>query len=233
MPSFRVPTVSAAYSVAGQGARHPCQYIVTRKIPRSRLGAIWGDLEPAEKALDALRDLPSSAYFGSIRQRPYGEFMVWAAPTADDSDFQYCGAFNTEARLSMTLVKNHLHRSGLVQKAASYDRILPLVLRGNKVACTQIDLQRKNIILAEDGAISLVDRETCGRFPEPWEYALVLFACRNWTDDWHECDGTILMENPNESAWFAMLTREFWCLKSSSYSWGLQYLELILPRSTC
>ena len=136
--------------------------------------------------------------------------MFWTAPEDGIEDGIISGPFDSEAKLNDAFIQKYLYNSGLDQKASYYRRVLPRVLHSHSSMFTHGDLQRKTIILKEDGTAVLIDWETAGWYPEYWEYAMAIFACGAWKDDWHEYVGHILAEYPNEFAWFAMLGRELW-----------------------
>ena len=214
-----VPEVFALFSIAGTDGRN-VNYIIMENVAGDGLDAVWLRLDqPAKERVsgqlrlqvDALRSIPAPGYFGCIGRRPFEESMFWTAP-ADrvDDGGTYSGPFDTEAQLNNAFVQKYLYNSGLPHKAKYYRRVLPLVLRNHGAVFTHGDLQRKNMILKEGGEIVLIDWETAGWYPEYWEYALAMFACGSWEDDWHEYVAGMLTEYPNEYAWFDMLRRELW-----------------------
>ncbi|KAG9253141.1 kinase-like domain-containing protein [Emericellopsis atlantica] len=216
--SVQVPEVFALYSTEDTEGQNT-NYIVMENIPGHHLDTIWAQLDSSEKSniasqlrvyFNALRNLPTPGYFGCIGRRPFEESMFWTAPEDDVEDGLISGPFDSEAEFNNALVQKYLYNSGLDPKAAYYRRVLPLVLRDHNPVFTHGDLQRKNIIIKESGMAVLIDWETAGWYPEYWEYALAMFACGAWQDDWHEIVGYSLAEYPNEYAWFDMLRRELW-----------------------
>lgn len=211
-----VPEVFALYSKKMWGKS--INYIVMEYIPGQGLDATWAGLDSLQKAkissrlrlhFDALRSLPTPGYFGSIGKRPLEDDMFWTAP-GDDTNRVISGPFDSELELNNALVDKYTYNSGLEHKAAYYRRVLPLILQNNNSVFTHGDLQRKNIIVRDDGEMALIDWETAGWYPEYWEYASAMFACGAWKDDWHESVRHILAEYANEFAWFDMLRRELW-----------------------
>ncbi|KJZ70457.1 hypothetical protein HIM_10159 [Hirsutella minnesotensis 3608] len=216
--SFPAPEVFALFSVESADGRR-VNYIIMENVVGDRLDVIWPRLGSAEKGriahqlrlqIDTLRSLPAPGYFGCIGRRPFEESMFWTAPDDDLDDGTVNGPFDTESKLNDALVQKYLYSSGLDHKAEYYRRVLPLVLGGHSIVFTHGDLQRKNIILKENGEPVVIDWETAGWYPAYWEYTSAMFACGSWEDDWHEYVSQILTEYPNEYAWFEMLRRELW-----------------------
>ncbi|KAI5455759.1 hypothetical protein BGZ63DRAFT_397905 [Mariannaea sp. PMI_226] len=213
-----VPEVFALYSVKNKDGR--CiNYIIMENIIGEGLDVMWNGMGCEEKeqvlgqlrdGLDVLRGIPSPGYFGCIGRQPFEESMFWTSAEGDVKDGSISGPFDTESQLIDAFVKKYLYYSGLVHKAEYYRRVLPLVLSGHRSIFSHGDLQRKNIMVKEDGGLVIIDWEAAGWYPEYWEYALAMFACGSWEDDWHESVGKILDEYPNEYAWFEMLRRELW-----------------------
>ncbi|KAJ6444888.1 dipeptidyl aminopeptidase [Purpureocillium lavendulum] len=213
------PEVFALFSVQDADGQQQVNYIVMGNVIGDRLDAIWPSLGSPQKEriarqlrlqIDALRTLPSPGYFGCIGRRPFEDSMFWTAPESDRHDGTISGPFETESELNDAFIKKYLYNSGLEHKAAFYRRVLPVVLRGHGIVFTHGDFQRKNVILKEHGELVIVDWENAGWYPAYWEYALAMFACGSWKDDWHEYLAQILTEYPNEYDWFDMLRRELW-----------------------
>lgn len=211
----QVPEVYALYSVENEAGRI-VNYIVMERITGERLDAIWDGCDLAKKSeiaeelrshMNTLRDIPSPGYFGCVGRRPFEDSLFWTAP---HDSISVSGPFDSESLLNSALIEKYFYNSGLDQKAAFYRRVLPLILRGHEPVFTHGDLQRKNIIIRENGAVVLIDWETAGWYPEYWEYAIAVCACGAWRDDWHEFIGRVLVEYPIEYAWFDMLSRELW-----------------------
>lgn len=216
--SVPVPEVFALYSIENSEGRN-VNYIIVENISGHGLDTIWARLDSSEKSkisrqlrthFNTLRDLPSPGYFGCIGRQPFEESMFWTAPEDGIEDGVISGPFESESTLNDALIRKYVYNSGLDYKASYYRRVLPVVLRNHRSVFTHGDLQRKNIILKEDGTAVVIDWESAGWYPEYWEYALAMFACGAWDDDWHEYLGHILTEFPNEYAWFEMLRKELW-----------------------
>ncbi|KAI1254016.1 hypothetical protein MGN70_004411 [Eutypa lata] len=213
-----IPKVFAIYPRT-HPAGHSIGYIIMEYIVGKRLDTIWPQLDPPEKNrisdhlrgyFDTLRSLPSPGYFGCIGKRPFEDSMFWTAPESNIEEGLINGPFDSEEQLNNALVEKHIYNSSLRQKTQFYSRVLPMVLQGHKPVFTHGDFQKKNVVIAENGTPVLIDWETAGWFPEYWEYALSMFACGAWEDDWHAYVAKILDEYPNEFAWFDMLRRELW-----------------------
>lgn len=212
-----VPEVFALYSTTDEQG-YTINYIIMEYITGHGLNTIWAHLDSSQKMkfssqlhlyFEALRKLPTPGYFGCVGKQPFEQSMFWTAPE-HDANGVVSGPFDTETELNNALVEKYLYNSGLNHKASYYRRVLPLVLQNHKSVFTHGDLQRKNIIVKDDGTVVVIDWETAGWYPEYWEYALAMLACGAWNDDWHESVQHVLAEYPNEYAWFDMLMRELW-----------------------
>lgn len=130
------------------------------------------------------------------------EGMFWTRQEDSHDPGLISGPFDTEAQFNNALVEKYLYSSGMPSKSRFYCRVLPRVLCDHASVFSHGDLQRKNVLLGDDGNLCLVD----------WEYASAMFACGNWRDDWHEYVAGILDEYPNEYVWFdmIMMVRELW-----------------------
>lgn len=214
-----VPRVFAFYS-----RTHPSGtevvYIVMEYIQGSTLAARWDTMSDAEKSaisqqlqrvFDKLRSIPSPGYFGCIERRPMEECMFWTRPEEGATYHDpFAGPFDTETQLNNALVDKYLHIGGSSSKASFYRRVFPLVLQNHSSVFTHGDFQRKNVLVKDDNDLVLVDWESAGWYPSYWEYAIAMFACGDWRDDWHKYLANILEEYPNEYVWFEMLRRELW-----------------------
>ncbi|KAG6030496.1 hypothetical protein E4U41_007816 [Claviceps citrina] len=215
----RVPEVYALYSAKDEEGR-TVNYIVTQRIIGHSLESIWDKLESAKKyeiaerlrsCFNVMRSLPSPDYFGCIGRRPFEDNYFWTAPDDNIPSGVINGPFDSESDLNSAFIKKYLYNSGQVQKAAFYRHVLPGILRGHKPVFTHGDLQRKNVMIREDGTVVLIDWEAAGWYPEYWEYTTAVFACGAWKDDWHEFIPHILGdEYPSQYVWFNMLFRELW-----------------------
>lgn len=216
----QVPEVYALYSSKSETGAI-VRYIVMERVAGDRLDTVWDGLNSTKKlevavklrsCLGAVRNLPSPGYFGCIGRRPFEDSMFWTAPDDDNvsSNCATSGPFSSESLLNSALVAKYLYNCGLSQKAAFYRRVLPAVLRGHQPVFTHGDLQRKNIIVRENGLVVVIDWEAAGWYRDYWEYAMAIFACGAWLDDWHESRGRVLVEYAIEYAWFDMLRRELW-----------------------
>jgi len=210
-PSIPVPRVYAIF--ADKNTR--VNYIVMENVEGQSLAFRWTTLSTTAKTaiadtlrdvFDQLRSLPCPGYFGSLGNRPLEDSMFWTA----DATAMINGPFETEAQLNEAMVRKYLYNNMSLQKAEFYRRILPLVLHSHKPVFSHADLQRKNIMMRNDGRLVIIDWETAGWYPSYWEYTLAMFTCGRWDDDWHAWVPKILDEYPNEYAWMDMLRRELW-----------------------
>lgn len=216
--SIPIPEVFALYSITNADGRS-VNYIIMENIVGQRLDTIWIRLCSSEKKeiasqlrsyFNILKNIPAPNYFGCIGRRPFEDSLFWTSPEDDIDHTAISGPFDTEIQLNNAFIQKYIYNTGLEHKAAYYRRVLPLVLHNNRSVFTHGDLQRKNVIMKDDGTAVLMDWETAGWYPEYWEYALATFACGRWSDDWHEYIAYTLAEYPNEYAWFEMIRREIW-----------------------
>ncbi|KAG7126785.1 hypothetical protein HYQ44_000505 [Verticillium longisporum] len=84
-----------------------------------------------------------------------------------------------------------------------YERVFPIVLDSQTSVFTHGDLQRKNIMIADDGAVVIIDWEVAGWYPVYFEYCLAMSASY-FMDDWHSWIPQILDEYLNEFPWMEM-----------------------------
>ncbi|KAG9241587.1 kinase-like domain-containing protein [Calycina marina] len=211
--SIPIPHVYAIY--ADNHTR--VNYIVMENVEGQSLASCWTTLSTTAKTavaerlrdvFDQLRNLPCPGYFGSLGNRPLEDSMFW---TPDDATTTVInGSFETESQLNEAMVRKYLYNNMPPQKAEFYRRILPLVLKDHNPVFSHADVQRKNIMMRNDGGLVIIDWETAGWYPSYWEYTLAIFTCGRWDDDWHVWVPRILDEYPNEYAWMDMLRRELW-----------------------
>ncbi|KID81768.1 phosphotransferase enzyme family protein [Metarhizium guizhouense ARSEF 977] len=213
-----VPQVFALYSRIHPGGTK-VSYIVMEYIQGKSLDSCWDTMSAADKSntsqrlrlmLDKLRSVPSPGYFGCIGRRPMEEGIFWTRQEDSKDHGLISGPFDTEAQLNNALVEKYLYNSGMPSKARFYRRVLPRVLCDHASVFSHGDLQRKNVLVGDDGNLCLVGWESAGWYPSYWEYASAMFACGNRRDDWHEYVAGILDEYPNEYVWFDMMVRELW-----------------------
>ncbi len=215
-----VPQVFALYSrVLPSGVT--VNYIVMEYIRGEPLHVRWDVLSGTDKSaisrelrliFSKLRSVPSPGYFGCIGRRPLEESMFWTRPAENGAEPvpTVDGPFDTEAQLNDAMIEKYLYNKGMPSKAKFYRRTFPHVLRDHPPVLTHGDFQRKNVLVRDDGTLVLIDWESAGWYPSYWEYALAMFACGSWRDDWHEYVGLTLDEYPNEYVWLDMLVRELW-----------------------
>ncbi|KFA46179.1 hypothetical protein S40293_10742 [Stachybotrys chartarum IBT 40293] len=130
--------------------------------------------------------------------------------TGDDATRQLVlGPLDTEQQMLDAMAEKCMHTNPGYRKAEYYRRALPLAVRGHAPVFTHGDLQRKNLLLREDGTVVMLDWEAAGWYPSFWEYATAMFS-RRWDDDWHSWVIKVLDEYWNEYAWMDMMFRELW-----------------------
>ncbi|KAL8296018.1 hypothetical protein RB600_001485 [Gaeumannomyces tritici] len=196
-----------------------CGYIVMEYIHGEALVSRWDNISDEAKSntcrqlramLDKIRNIPSQGYFGCIGRRPMEDGIFWTSPEFGAPKGLIDGPFDTEDQLVGALVDKYRLMGGSPNKAGFYSRVLPQVLLGHAPVFTHGDLQPKNILIGSDGQLVLIDWESAGWYPSYWEYAVAMFACGDWGNDWHEYVADMLDEYPNEYVWFDMLKRELW-----------------------
>lgn len=149
-------------------------------------------------ALAKLHDVPEPGYLGSVGGQACTHGMFWSP---DGPDALMPGPFEDEAAFN----------EGLLRKLAIMPDMPPSFLKflrdlfaksfhGHRTVLTHGDLQPKNIMVQrtgskEDGsasfAVSLIDWETAGWYPEYWEYCHSLIIAR-YKPDWLEMVEKIL-----------------------------------------
>lgn len=211
-----VPTVYAIFSRRHEGNELPTNYIVMENIAGETLEARWSTLDTQAKAdvagklrgyVTQLRRIPSPGYFGLLGKRPFDNSVFWAG---DDATRQMIsGPFDTEQQMLDAMAEKYLLNNPGHRKAEFYRRVLPLTLHDHPSVFTHGDVQRKNILLRNDGTLVVLDWEAAGWYPSFWEYAMAMFSCR-WDDDWHTWVVKAMDEYMNEYAWMDMLFRELW-----------------------
>ncbi|KAG6065323.1 hypothetical protein E4U32_007493 [Claviceps aff. humidiphila group G2b] len=214
------PEVFALFSVENaEGGQ--VNYIIMENVVGDRLDQVWDRLGTPEKCriagalrlqIETLRKIPAPGYFGCIGRRPFEENMFWIASEAEDGsdDAKLNGPFDAESELYDALVQSYRACSGLDQRANFYRRVLPPLLRGNSIAFTHGDLQRKNIILKPDGQPVLICWKAAGWYPAYWEHVMAMLSWGGGEDDWHEYLPRIMEEYPHEYAWVDMIQHELW-----------------------
>ncbi|KAJ4040689.1 hypothetical protein NW753_010115 [Fusarium oxysporum] len=124
------------------------------------------------------------------------------------------GPLKSEREFVDAIVRSYAIQLGPrgAQKVRYYQRVLPAIFNGdNSSVFSHNDLQRKNIMVLDDGSLVIIDWEYASWSPVYWEYFVAMFCCLAWIDDWHEYVGQVLDEYPNEYLWFATVHREMWC----------------------
>ncbi|KAL2138109.1 hypothetical protein VTI28DRAFT_7466 [Corynascus sepedonium] len=222
-----VPHVYAIYQQEDAKGRR-CTYIVMEYVDGRPLNECWSSLGSEVKetissqlrgVLDQLRKLPppssdedddDAPVFKSVDNGPLHDGLFW---TEGEEVPEINGPFRTEGDIAEALVRK-LEQEGSdfkPERASYYRRVLPHVLRGDgKPTFTHADLQTKNIMLRPNGALVLLDWEWAGWYPRYWEYAIAVFGCGFWVDDFHAWVPKFLDEYPNEYLWLATIRGFLW-----------------------
>ncbi|KAG7146558.1 hypothetical protein HYQ46_004644 [Verticillium longisporum] len=210
-----LPTVYAIYSYQPEGKKLPINYVIMENIVGKALSSCWGSLDREEKAriacelrnhMNRLRQIPSPGYFGSIGKRPFPHSAaLWTVDHYEISPPM--GPFDSAKQLLHAMAEDvrHLMKDREVGRLVHefYERVFPTVLDSQASVFTHGDFQRKNIMIAEDGAVVIIDWELAGWYPVYFEYALAM-STSFFIDDWHSWIPQILDEYLNEYAWMEM-----------------------------
>ncbi|EXK49871.1 hypothetical protein FOMG_02350 [Fusarium oxysporum f. sp. melonis 26406] len=215
--TVHVPKVFAVYQ-RDIGDRLKKTYIIMERIHGHTLQDIWGGLQASEKisiaaqlrsAIQAVREIPHSGYFGSLDGSKLRDEFFWAAEPVPAID----RSFTTEDEFLSGVIDKYLYESGETarQRVDFYRRVLPRVFMGNgKPVFTHGGFQRKNIMITPQNTVVLLDWAASGWYPSYWEYAVTVYVARRWDDDWHVYIGKILEEFPNHFVWMQTLHIEMW-----------------------
>ncbi|KAK6086822.1 hypothetical protein SCUP234_02342 [Seiridium cupressi] len=147
---------------------------------------------------------------------------IW--PTLSEEEKRaHCGTTKTSLRLRPFDDEKDISRALALKSRANWEewgrqpwtsdffsRHLATVFSGHESVFTHGDLQRKNILVLEQGDLSsgsgksylvtaIVDWESAGWYPSYWEYALC-FTYFDWSDDWAEKIERILKPYVKEAA---------------------------------
>jgi Ser/Thr protein kinase RdoA (MazF antagonist) len=117
------------------------------------------------------------------------------------------GPFADEAAFNTELVAIH-------EKAMSKAQLKPLVAGAltqnkHKIVLTHGDFRGGNILVAGDQVVGLLDWETCGWYPEYWEF-VKSFNVLPWVKGWPEFILKTL--SPYHCQWvvYDLITRHVW-----------------------
>ncbi|EWZ45898.1 kinase-like domain-containing protein [Fusarium oxysporum Fo47] len=189
--------------------------ILMEYIPGKSLMDLWSDIEPTCKAsiartlrtyFDELRQLKHPGHFGTTHGGPPNIHLFMQ----DD----ITGPLKSEREFVDAIIRSYAIELGPrgAQKVRYYQRAFPAIFNGdNSPVFSHSDLQRKNIMILDDGSLVIIVWEYASWSLVYWEYFVAMFCCLAWTDDWHEYVGQALDEYPNEYLWFATMHREMWC----------------------
>lgn len=191
-------------------------YIIMEYIPGETLMSQWNHLDEPAKAniaaklridLDELRRIPAQGYYGKLGRRPYFDEIFMSLE--EDDQASICGPFETESQFIEAIVQRYV-KNGFPHRGEYLRRVLPTVLCGHPIVFTHNDLQRKNIIIRDDGTPFIIDWEYAGFYPKYYEYYSAMIAFGYFKDDWHVWVGKILDEYAVELGWLDTIHREFY-----------------------
>lgn len=194
-------------------------YIIMEDIPGDTLESLWDKIgatnksniaERLQEAYACLRSIRHEGYFGNLGRSMYHGGFFWM----DKPNPVFTGPFATEDDLIQGLLARYDHEAGdrLRNKGEYYRRVLPDVLRGDEEPVfTHQGLQPKNVMVKPDGSVVIIDWAEAGWYPSYWEYAVSMFCCGRWKNDWHAYVPDILeQEYPNHYVWINMIFLELW-----------------------
>ncbi|KAK7413102.1 hypothetical protein QQX98_008050 [Neonectria punicea] len=211
-----VPKVYAIYQ--RQEKQSIITYIAMQYVQGTTLSNLWGSLDQARKTsiaktlrayFDQLRQLKHPGFFGNINGGPPLDDIFSATRGTNEIKT----SFATEDELIDWIIRIYSLETGerMAHKARYYQYVLPTVLRGDGTPIfTHNDLQRKNIIIQDNGVLVIIDWEFASWYPTYWEYSTATFANGCWNDDWHDYLRIVLDEYPNQSLWLSSMKLEMW-----------------------
>ncbi|KAM0555137.1 hypothetical protein ACHAPJ_006488 [Fusarium lateritium] len=215
--SVALPKVYAIYQRKEEDS--VVTYILMQHIQGKTLKDLWAELNKTRKtsfaktlrtSFDQLRQLKHPGYFGDINGGPPLD-DVFTGTQGGLDDIR--SSFMTEEELINSVIRIYSLETGdrTAHKVQYYQHVLPTVLQSKEAPVfTHNDLQRKNIIVQNDGILVIVDWEYASWYPNYWEYSTAMFANGGWRDDWGEYLRVILDEYPNEALWLSTLKTEMW-----------------------
>ncbi|KAJ9655536.1 hypothetical protein H2198_005627 [Neophaeococcomyces mojaviensis] len=208
--NIAVPEVYAIFS----DNKTNIKYIIMEYIPGENLMSQWRNLNESAKAkiaaklrvcFDELRRIPAQGYYGKLGRRAYFDEIFMSLE--DDGQKRICGPFETENQLVEAIVERYLE-TDYPQRGEYLRRVLPTVLIGHLPVFTHNDLQRKNIIVRNDGTPYIIDWESAAFYPRYYEYYSAMISFGHYKDDWHVWVGNMLHEYVAELGWLDTIRRE-------------------------
>jgi hypothetical protein len=215
--SVVVPKVYAIYQRKEEDS--VVTYILMQHIQGKALKDLWAELEQTRKtsiaktlrtSFDQLGQLKHPGYFGDINGGPpLDDVFTGTQGGLDNIE----SSFTNEEELINSIIRIYSLETGdrTANKVRYYQHVLPTILRSNgSPVFTHNDLQRKNIVVQDDGTLSIVDWEYASWYLNYWEYSSAMSANGGWRDDWDEYLRIILDEYPNEALWLSTMKTEMW-----------------------
>lgn len=198
-------------------------YIIMERIKGRTLEDAYPTLDNAAKeviatrlrsVLDHMRTLPSPDPDGypycSVGRSGLPDGIFWT----NDPTTPFAGPFKTEHELNEGMIAKYQKECLSKDRGDFYWRVFQQVFRDHPPVFTHGNLQRKNIILRDNGDkepdVVLIDFEYSRWYPTYWEYSRAIFACGRWKDDWNVWVGKVLEPAYVEYAWTELLLRDLW-----------------------
>nr|POE61857.1 hypothetical protein CFP56_73161 [Quercus suber] len=198
-PNIPVPRVQACYLRGPYNNRDPDDfgslydtYIVMTFMEGQCLDVVWNDLDQGCRTSIAAQ---LHAHMQELRSISREDELTVASVTGGpikDPILKYHssqGPFATEEDFNAALVAVHeelmykAHCRSLVEGALAQNK--------HKIVLTHGDLQGRNIMVAGGKLVGIIDWETCGWYPEYWEFAKC-FAVSGWPKDWPDFVSQVL-----------------------------------------
>lgn len=207
-------------------------FLVMQRAAGSPLDKLWPSLSELEKQTIVAKlktiaatmrkvECPWPNFYGGVDGGALRHHLFFSLA----GDMEFLGPFDGEAALVTGLTNNYRalmqrnDRSDL--KVRFYEQNLATVLRGHRAVLTHGDFQKMNIMVepkagnspdevTRDFAITLIDWEDAGWYPEFWEFftASSMFDIASWEDDWCQYAQEIMPVMLGELAVMRMLDKD-------------------------
>jgi serine/threonine protein kinase len=179
-----IPKVYAIYQSYDKHKQKIATYIIIQYVQGETLLDLLANIEQDQKLsiaqtlrtyFDQLRQLQPPGYFGNIDGGPPLDDLFLETPLAKDIN----SLFETVEQLVECNIRIYTttNRERMVHKARYYRNVLPTALRTDSTPVfTHNDLQRKNIIVQDDGGLVIIDWEFASWYPMYWEHSTLCLS---------------------------------------------------------